>query len=365
MPKKTSRKETAAGSSQPAARLRKRRESSGPDFENLLQVLRRRVPERPTLFEFFLNGPLYAKLSGRPYKRAEDRISELRRLVLAFKNAGYDYATFHGSGFGFPAGEKPALKTVSLNAGAVITDRKSFEAYAWTEPEEYDYSALDNIASDLPEGMKIIVCGPGGVLENAISLVGYERLCLMLADDPQLAKDVFDAIGSRLVKHYKLVSAFNTVGACISNDDWGFKTQPLLSPAQLRQYVFPWHRQIVAAIHAAGKPAILHSCGCVFAVMDDIIDDMKYDGKHSYEDVIQPVEEAYTQYGKRIAILGGIDVDFICRSTAEEVKRRAKAMLEQTATNGSYALGTGNSVPEYIADEKYFAMISAATETRS
>ena len=36
-----------------------------PDFENLLKVLRRQIPGRPTLFEFFLNGPYYEKLTGK------------------------------------------------------------------------------------------------------------------------------------------------------------------------------------------------------------------------------------------------------------------------------------------------------------
>jgi uroporphyrinogen decarboxylase len=98
--------------------------------------------------------------------------------------------------------------------------------------------------------------------------------------------------------------------------------------------------------------------------MDDIIDDMKFDGKHSYEDTIQPVEQAYEQYGGRIAILGGIDLDFLVRSTPEEVFRRSKAMLERSAGRGSYALGTGNSVPEYVPRDNYFAMVLAATEKR-
>ena len=38
---------------------------SRPDFENLLQVLRREAPARPTLFEFFLNQPFYEKLTGK------------------------------------------------------------------------------------------------------------------------------------------------------------------------------------------------------------------------------------------------------------------------------------------------------------
>ncbi len=34
-------------------------------------------------------------------------------------------------------------------------------------------------------------------------------------------------------------------------------------------------------------------------------------------------------------------------------------MLERTAGRGGYALGTGNSVPDYVPDENYFAMIRA------
>jgi len=119
----------------------------------------------------------------------------------------------------------------------------------------------------------------------------------------------------------------------------------------------------VEAGHKAGKPVALHSCGYSKDIMDDVIS-MKYDGKHSQEDTIQPVEEAYEQYGKRIAILGGIDVDFICRSTIPQIKERAKKMLERSAKQGSFALGTGNSVPEWVPQDNFLALISVATEGR-
>ena len=182
----------------------------------------------------------------------------------------------------------------------------------------------------------------------------------MIIDNPQLAFDVFEKIGSSLVKYYTNIVKYDVVGAIISNDDWGFKSQTLLSPDDMRRFVFPWHKEIVEISHAAGKPAILHSCGCLFSVMDDIINDMKFDGKHSYEDTIQPVEEAYEKYSDRIAILGGIDVDFVCRHSPEEIYKRSKKMLERAESKGGYALGTGNSVPEYVPDENYFAMIRAA-----
>ena len=126
----------------------------------------------------------------------------------------------------------------------------------------------------------------------------------------------------------------------------------------MKKYVYPYHKKIVEAAHKNGRPVILHSCGNLEKVMDDIIEEIGYDGKHSYEDKILPVEEAYEQFGGRIAVLGGIDLDFVCRRTPEEVSERCKKMVERTKCKG-YALGTGNSIPNYVPAENFKAMIRA------
>jgi len=337
-----------------------------PDFGNLLKVLRREKPDRPTLFEFFMNDPLYRVVTdGQTIARSLSGFhNDMRLRMAAFRAIGYDYVTVGVPGFDFPRGQREQQQTISQNAGVMITDRKSFDAYAWPDPDRADYAMLDTLGRELPRGMKLVVCGPCGVLENATFILGYENLCYLIADDERLAGDVFEAVGSRLLAFYRRVLQNDGVGTIIGNDDWGFKSQPMLSPENMRRFVFPWHKQIVAAAHQAGKPAILHSCGNLASVLDDITNDIRYDGKHSYEDTILPVEQAYEQYGKRIAILGGIDVDFICRSSPDEVYKRSRAMVERSALCGGYGLGTGNSVPEYIPRENYFAMASAATDAR-
>jgi uroporphyrinogen decarboxylase len=246
-----------------------------------------------------------------------------------------------------------------LNEGSVIHNRSDLDAFQWPDPQAAQYSLLDEIAGELPAGMKLVVYSPDGVFENVVDLVGFENLCLMIADDPALAEAIFEKVGERLLRYFELASRHASVGAVIGNDDWGFKTHTMLKPADLRRFVFPWYRRINESVHAAGKPVILHSCGHFTRIIDDIIADMQFDARHSYEDTIMPVEEAYERYHDRIAILGGIDVDFVCRSRPEEVFERSQAMLERAAGRGGYALGTGNSVPEYVPDSGYFAMIRA------
>ena len=333
-----------------------------PDFNNLLRVLKREKPLRPTLFEFFLNDGLYKSFSYKIKYDESDALVPFKMMIDAFKIAGYDYVTMLGSDFGFKnkRHQEEGQASISLNEGAVIFDRDSFESYDWPDPDRYDYSRLEKLSEYLPNGMKIIVYGPNGVLETVIALVGYENLCYLTIDEPLLVQDIFNAVGSRFTRYYEICSGFESVGALISNDDWGFNTQTFLSTEDMRKYVVPWHGRIVDIIHAAGKPSILHSCGKLDLMMEDIISKIKFDAKHSYEDNIIPVEEAYEMWGNRIAILGGIDVDFICRSTPEKVYSRSVAMLERASGKGGYALGSGNSIPYYVPCDNYLAMIAAA-----
>jgi uroporphyrinogen decarboxylase len=314
------------------------------------------------LFEFFLNDDLYDRLTYKIKYDQSDPLLRCKKIIDGFRILGYDYATIHGSEFRIKTNRhKESNKaSISLNDGYLIYDWESFEKYDWPNVDDFDFSRLDKLLEYLPNGMKLIICGPDGIFENVIALVGYENLCFMLIDEPELAKKIFNEVGSRFLRYYEICSKYNSVGAVISNDDWGFNTQTLLSVNDMRKYIIPWHKELVKVVHNSGKPVILHSCGKLDAIMDDIIDDIKYDAKHSYEDKIRPVEEAYEKYGDRIAILGGLDLDFIIRSTPEQVYNRAAAMLERTNLRGGYALGSGNSIPEYVPVENYLSMIAAA-----
>jgi len=94
--------------------------------------------------------------------------------------------------------------------------------------------------------------------------------------------------------------------------------------------------------------------------MPDLIDSVRIDAKHSFEDAIVPVGQMKRRYGKRIGILGGVDVDILTRRTPDEVRAHVRRVIEDCAPGGRYAVGSGNSIPSYIPPENYLTMVDEA-----
>ena len=340
-----------------------------PDFGRFEKVLRRQgEPDRVPFYELYSNiqdevltaiGKLHPE---DPDMSPEEREkSHWQRHVDYMLALGYDYVHIGARGFGFPQGERPTAMTPSgeisymLADTHTIADRRDFEQYAWPDMSQVDYSTLEQIAPLIPPGMKGIA-GSSGVLENVMWLLGYEGISYLIYDDEPLVRDMFDAVGSRIVEYVGKSAAYDAVGCMVMGGDMGFKTQTMLSPEQMREYVFPWHKKIVEAAHACDKPIILHSCGNLSEVMEDIIA-CGWDAKHSFEDAIQPVWEAKEQWGDRIALLGGFDMDKICRMPAEQIPIHTRFLIEKCAPGGGWALGTGNSVAPYVPLDSFLTML--------
>jgi len=341
-----------------------------PDFSRLLKVLRREgIPDRVPLFELTADPPVISAILGEtlPDIRSKDHkiVREAIDKDLEFwLNLGYDYYGVRIE-LGFRRQRHGAPDTASLSRGirqwvdgttAQIRRRDDIERFPWPKVESLDFWNLDYARKVVPEGMKLMP-RVSGVLENTMWLMGYEGLAFALVDDPEFAGMVFDRVGSHIASVCKTMSQPEEVGAIIVGDDFGFKTQTLISPDDLRRYVFKWHKRIVEVARARKIPFILHSCGNLSEIMDDLIDDVGIDAKHSFEDAVMSVTEAKRVYGDRIALLGGLDVDFLARASERDVRARTREILSLCAMDGGYALGTGNSVANYIKVENFLAMI--------
>ncbi len=240
-----------------------------------------------------------------------------------------------------------------------ITNWQEFEEYPWPNPHAPQATReLEWYQQYLPEDMCII--GSGGFAhfaEYLAWLMGYETLCYALYDQ----RDLVGAIANKIKEFFHIglqrILEFDRVKIIWGSDDMGFKTGLLISPKDTRTFILPGHQLMAEMSHAAGRPYLLHSCGNLSDIMDDLLEKVKIDAKHSFEDTIEDVRQVKRTYGQRIALLGGIDVDFLCRSDEQAIRTRVHQTLDICQQGGGYCLGTGNSVANYIPLDNYLTML--------
>jgi uroporphyrinogen decarboxylase len=121
---------------------------------------------------------------------------------------------------------------------------------------------------------------------------------------------------------------------------------------------------VVDLVHAHGKPFLLHSCGNILGVMDDIITGAGINAKHSNEDEIAPFQTWVDRYGDKIGNFGGVDTDHLCRKTEAEIREITLNAVRGAQGHGGFALASGNSIPDYVPVEGYLAMVNALREYR-
>jgi uroporphyrinogen decarboxylase len=109
-------------------------------------------------------------------------------------------------------------------------------------------------------------------------------------------------------------------------------------------------------VHAHGKPFGLHCCGNVDTIIEDLLA-VPFDAKHSYEDVIMPVAEFKRRYGARTGVLGGVDVHVLASGSEEQVRAYTRRVIEECKPGGGWALGSGNSLANYIPVRNFLAML--------
>ena len=351
-----------------------------PDWERFVNDITRTQPvERVHFIELFLDGEVQQAICDRygicAALRADDPSHNLQRQVILQRFLGYDFVRCGLDGMQWPLRYNAAQDTAALQRAkgrsfidestGPITNWEEFEKYPWPDPAKARTTSLEWYQKNLPEDMCVIASGGFAHFAEYLNwLMGYEKLCYALFEQ----RDLVEAISKRLVDIYRVVIGkmleFDRVKVVWGSDDMGFKTGPLLSPADLREFVLPGHKLMAQMSHDAGRPYLLHSCGKLDSIMEVLIDDVKIDGKHSFEDTIENVADAKKQYGRRISLLGGIDVDFLCRSTEAQVRQRVRQTLDACLPGGGYLLGTGNSVANYIPLDNYLAMLDEGRKYR-
>lgn len=332
-----------------------------PDFQQFLKVLRREGrPDYLPFYEHVASAGFISARLGTDITKVKGK--KYWHLYTDFwMGMGFDCIPMEASlSFGPIVRRQPADHPLyQSEAEASIFSMEDFERTPWPDEDcPIDFEPFEIVGDYMPVGAKVVGGVGFGPYENAtLFLLGVMGLSLALNDQPELVRAVFDKLKTLYVNANRKLAAMDCIGACRQGDDLGFKTATFMPPAMLREHVFPVYRGMAEAAHSTGKPFILHSCGCLQEVYNDLLG-CGIDAKHSFEDQILPVWEFQKQYGRRITPLGGLDVDTVCRSGEKELRAYTRGVIEKCWGEGRYwALGTGNSLPSYMPVENYLIVL--------
>jgi uroporphyrinogen decarboxylase len=341
-----------------------------PDYKHIVKAALNIRPTRIPFYEHQISEAIISKVMNcelaDPSEYSDSELDEYFGFYCAFfKKMGYDTVSFER----ILSGIMPGNGALYGHAEGCIKTYEDFEKYPWAELSEIYFKKnkryFDALERNIPEGMKAIGGVGNGIFECVQDITGYMNLCYIKVDDPDLYEKLFKKTGEVLfdiwtefIDSYKDLFCVMRMG-----DDLGFKTNTLLPPEDIIDYIIPGYKNVIDLVHANGRPFLLHSCGNLFDIMENLIS-AGIDAKHSNEDEIAPMDIWYEKYGDRIGNFGGIDADILCRCKEDDIRAYVTDIYYKSLNAGGVALGSGNSIPSYTPVENYLAMIDVLRELR-
>ena len=331
-----------------------------PNIEQLIKTLKNEKADYVPAAELGIHPKIKEKLLGRP-------VTSLQDDVDFWHKAGYDYiklqpaVNFNPAGIGMNKNKEKEDGSLGYDWASegkgVISSFDDLEKYVFPRSEDFDYSRFEKAGSHLPDGMGVI--GQyGDIFTMTWEMMGFESFSMALFENPDLIRALNDKLGELVLSMFEYFAQSDAVDVIWYSDDIAFSDSLLMSPQVLHEYFFPWLKKIGDLCKAAGKPLIYHTDGLLWDVMDDIIS-CGVDALHPIEPKAMDLAEVKKRYGDKLCLIGAVDVDMLCRGTAEQIDQQVKHNIETAAYNGGYIAGSGNSIPDYVNFENYLAMLEA------
>lgn len=342
-----------------------------PDYRHILNAAINKRPLRLPLYEHNISPVIMGRIIGEEFAglingNDSDKEQYFKMFCNFFKQMTYDVISFEAN-----------ITWILPNGGALrggkigtIQNRTDFNEYPWDELSDMYWNKADPlfkaISKCIPDGMKLVGGVGNGVFEISEDLVGLEYLAYMQVDNPELFTDLYKKIGDLMAAIWRqfLERYGKYYAVCRFGDDLGFKSGTLTSPRVICENILPNYKETLSIIKEAGIPFLWHSCGNIFEIMDAVIE-TGINAKHSNEDGIAEFDKWIEIYKDRIGLFGGIDVDMLCQKKPQDIFNIVveKGKRYRKTANG-YALGSGNSIPDYVPTEGYLAMIEAVQKIR-
>jgi uroporphyrinogen decarboxylase len=224
-------------------------------------------------------------------------------------------------------------------------------------PDPLDHRFFENIPTQIgrfSDRFRVFQIG-FSLYERAWTLRGMENLLMDFHDHPGFAHELFRAIAD-----YNIAQALEAlkydIDAVYFGDDWGQQRGLQMGPRTWREFILPQLRRMYGVVRDSGKFVMIHSCGDV----DELFDDLVAAGLNCFnpfQPEVMDVHALLPRYRGRLSFHGGLSTQKTLPFGSPDEVRQATRRLLELGSDGGYIFAPAHDVEGDVPLENMLAAI--------